>query len=77
MADQNLSGKCSMSGRYNIDLLSLDRESLWAMVMVMVNGKCRLPYTVLDIKGFLQFTLLDKSVAQIYFTLKLILLLYY
>jgi len=37
-------------------------------------GKCRLPYTVLDIKGCLQFISFKKSFAQIYFTLKLILL---
>ena len=32
---------------------------------------CRLPYTVLGIKGCLQFISFNKSFAQIYFTLKL------
>ena len=36
--------------------------------------ECPLPYTVLDIKGCLQFILFKKSFAQIYFTFKLILL---
>ena len=35
-----------------------------------------LPYTVLDIKGCLQFISFEKSFAQIHFTLKLILLKY-
>jgi len=34
----------------------------------------RLPYTVSDIKGCLQFISFKKSFAQIYFTFKLILL---
>ena len=36
--------------------------------------ECRLPYTVLDIKGCLQFISFKKSFAQICFTLKIILL---
>ena len=40
----------------------------------MTVGKCRLPNTLLDIKGCLQFIMFKKSFAQIYFTLKLILL---
>ena len=44
----------------------------------LINGlECRLPYTVLDIKGWLQFISFKKSFAQVYFTLKLILLQYY
>ena len=34
------------------------------------NFECRLPYTVLDIKGCLQFISFNKSFAQVYFTLK-------
>ena len=36
--------------------------------------ECRLPYTVLDIKGSLQFFSFKKSFALVYFTLKIILL---
>ena len=35
--------------------------------------ECRLQYTVLDIKGCLQFISFKKSFAQVYVTLKLIL----
>ena len=35
--------------------------------------ECRLPLTVLDIKGCLQFISLKKSFAQIYFTLTFLL----
>ena len=43
----------------------------------LVNSvECRLPCTVSDIKGCLQFYLFKKSFAQVYFTLKLILLWY-
>ena len=59
------------------DLLSLDRESLWAICLYRVTHetpckwKCRLRYTVLDIKGFQQFIMLNKSVAQIYFNFEI------
>jgi len=43
--------------------------------MTLINSyECRLLYTVLDIKSFLQFILLEKSFVQKYFTLKSILL---
>ena len=40
----------------------------------MTVGKCRLPYSVLDMKGCLQFISFKKCFAHVYFTLKLILL---
>jgi len=44
------------------------------MTVAVDSFECRLPYTVLDIKGCLQFISFKKSFAQIYFALKLILL---
>ncbi len=38
----------------------------------LVNSfECRLPYTVLDIKGCWQFISFEKSFAQVYFTLRI------
>jgi len=65
-------------GFFNQDLGALDgsyrvSHETWQLVN---SFECRLPYTVLDIKGCLLFISLKKSFAQIYFALKLILLLH-